>query len=141
MLFRGLIWWALLIISSVVGAVSERYFLPAELVSYLDSLAAAKRTVFDWISLAAFFVVLIAFVIASVGLYKFKRWGRTLLLWTNVVFVIISPVFGVSVVSALASPLYSLESLLMGGIIFAMYLPPIGPLFEDDVVSPKATNL
>ena len=117
----------------VVGEVAERYLLPAELVSYLDSLAAAERTVVDIVTLATSFFLILALVVASVGLYKFKTWARSLLLWTNVASVIVSPLYGVAIASALTSPLAALESLLMGGIIFAMYLPPIAPLFESDV--------
>ena len=116
---------------AVVINVTARY-LPPELVSYQDSVADAEPTIFDWWALAVGVFLLILFIVASVGLYGFKRWGRNLFLWTNVALLVISPAYGVSITSGLSSAVCYLDAMLTGGILFAMYLPPINSVFEAD---------
>jgi hypothetical protein len=130
-IFRGLILavWALTALCVVVTLFTRQY-LPPQLINYLDSVTSGGRTSFDWIMMGFSFFLLLLLVIASVGLYKFKGWGRTLFLWINVVSLAILPSHSVSIESGFVQAVYYLSVLLEGGLLFTMYLPPIGPLFE-----------
>ena len=132
-LFRQLIvaWWALGIVCVLVILVTERY-LPAELLHYIDSVANTDPTAFEWIIIALGFVLLLLLIAASIAAFRFKRWGRSLFLWINVVSLGFSPVFGESILSAYAATICYLYAVLTGGILFTMYLPPIGPFFESN---------
>src|SRR5687767_13143205 len=103
-LFRQLIlaWWLVMLISVVVDLATARY-LPPELVSYQDSVANAEPTAVAWFGFALGFILLFLDVIASIGLYRFKRWGRTLFLWVHVLSLVLYPFCGVFIVSEWAS--------------------------------------
>ena len=130
-LFRQLIlvWWALAIVCVAVTLITQRY-LPAALVNHIDSVANTDPTVLEWIAIGFGFVLLLLLVVASVGAFRFKRWGRSLFLWINVLSLVLSPLFGESILSAWAATVCYLYSILTGGLLFTMYLPPIGTLFE-----------
>ncbi|MEO8573695.1 MAG: hypothetical protein ABI481_06980 [Pyrinomonadaceae bacterium] len=131
-IFRGLILgvWALTVLYVVVALASQRY-LPPELSNYLDSVASTEVTVFRWAIFAITAFLFFVLIIATVGLYKFKRWGRTLFLWTNVGSLAILPAHGISIELGFVTAVQYLGVLVEGGLLFAMYLPPIGPLFDE----------
>ena len=128
-----LIWWVLAIICIVVSAAGERYLLPSELASYIDSQAVAEETTFDLIVLAIAGFLLVAMIIASIGLYKFNGWGRTLFLWSNILSIAIFAAIGPFVSSGILGTISYVDSLLTGGILFTMYLPPIEQFFDKEV--------
>ena len=133
LIFRRLIliWWGFAVFGVAATIATERYLLPPELLNYLHSQEAVEPTAFDEVALAAGFAAALALIIASVGLYKFRPWGRWLFLWSNVVSLLICPLYGPTIQSGIASSFWYLDSLLTGGIIFSMYLPPIDQLFES----------
>src|SRR5678816_2949609 len=99
-IFRGLVlgMWGLTFLCVVVSLATRRY-LPPELLNYLDSIGSREQTTFDWVILALSLFLSLLLIIASVGLYKFKRWGRTLFLWVNLASLAILPSSGASVES------------------------------------------
>jgi hypothetical protein len=133
LIFRRLIltWWGFAIFGVAATLATERYLLPAELLNYLDSQEAVEPTAFDGVALAAGFAAALALIIGSVGLYKFRPWGKWLFLWSNVISLLISPLYGPTIQAGIASSFWHLDSLLTGGIIFSMYLPPIDQLFDS----------
>jgi hypothetical protein len=135
-LFRQLIvaWWLIMLISVIVDLATEQY-LPPELVYYLES---AKPSTLEWFATG---FILIGVLVASIGLYRIKRWGRTLFLWVNVLSLILSPLFGVGISSGWALVGYGLSSILSGGILFTTYLPPIANHFDKNPVLAERDNI
>ena len=134
-LFRKLIliWWVIGVVSGAF-AVFAPGLLPAELENYRESVLDSELTAFDWIVGGVDVIALVALVVASIRLYNFKPSGRTLFLWANIVLLCTDPAYGPNVVPAIASPLHTLDAYLTGGILFAMYLPPIGPIIDEQTV-------
>src|SRR5687767_13004932 len=98
--FRKLIvlWW-LTGISCVVVTVATNRFLPVELRNYLEARAAAEPIGRDWILLAVELFLIVANVVISVGLYRFRPWAKRLLLPSQLVPLILLPYYGPSVMS------------------------------------------
>src|SRR5687767_1543931 len=98
--FRLLIlgWWCMAAVGLIITAVTEQY-LPEELRNYLHTAGAAELSWVDTITLGVAGAGGILLIVASVGLYQFKSWGRTLFLWTNLLGFVIAPVLGVSIQS------------------------------------------
>lgn len=136
-----LIWWVLLIVSIVGAGVTESYFFPPELSNYQESVAARELTVFDGLAIALAVPISIGLIVGSIGSYNFKPWARTLFLWSNLLSLVPSFLSGASIETGFTSFFASLDMLLTGGLLFTMYLPPIGDIFDKHISSPKATDL
>jgi uncharacterized membrane protein len=135
-IFRRLIifWWLLNVVGIVLVLSTERY-LPIELSSYVEAQANAELTTIEMtaaiIGLALFGVL----IVATIGLYFFKKWSRGLFVLTNVGFLLLHPFLGPWVMSEWESGVWYVCSLLTGGLLFAMYLPPLNQIFAgtDDL--------
>ena len=94
----------------------------------------AEPTVRDWIVYAIGLMVLIAAIVVTFGLYHFRPWAKRFLLPTHVVALILMPFYGPSVMTGWASALSFLYSVLTGGLLFLVYLSPVGLMFgtQDD---------
>lgn len=116
--FRKLIllWWLAGIICTVVTLATDSY-LPTELRNYYD-MAYAQPTAGDWILFGAGFLLLLAAILVSVGLYRFREWVRRLFLPIQIAVLILMPFYGPSVTSGWANALTYLYSLLTGGLSF-----------------------
>ncbi len=122
-------WWLLMLLSGIFAAFLDGS-LPPELAEYNTKLATRESTVGDWVFITFGFALILLVAIASVGLWLFKRLGRTLFLVANLLSF--AGYFGndVPVVLVWADIVSYLSSLLLGGILFTMYLPPISEHFE-----------
>lgn len=133
--FRNLIilWWVAGI-SCVLVSLATNNYLPIELRNYLEALANAEPTLRDWIVIAIGFIVLIAAIVVTVGLYRFRPWAKSLLLPIHVIALMLMPFYGPSVMTGWASALSFLYSVLTGGLLFLVYLSPVGQMFvaQDD---------
>jgi hypothetical protein len=128
--FRKLIllWW-LTGIACVVVTVASNRFLPPELRNYLEARAAAEPIVRDWILLAIELFLIIASVIISVGLYRFRPWARSLLLPSQLVPLLLLPFYGPCVMTGWASVMSYLSVLFTGGFLFLVYSSTVGDMF------------
>ncbi len=131
-LFRQLIlaWWSLGIVCIAVTLITQR-FLPTELVNYLDSVGKRDPTFIEWTAIGLGLGLFLVVVVASVGVFRFRRWGRSLFLWSHVLVLIPSVLVGESIMSGWAATFNYLYSILTGGILFTMFLPPIALFFEE----------
>lgn len=118
----------MLLASVVVSFLTESY-LPLEFQNYLEAERERERTTYDFVLLAIDLFFIIALITGSFGTFYFRAWGRSLFLWTNVLSLFLYVVHPVDPVSGLGSMFSYLESLLAGGILFTMYLPPMNRLF------------
>ena len=84
-----------------------------------------------------FIVVTIALVAAalagSVGMLLFKRWARSLSLWSTAFVLVYLPFIGTIVESGLAASLYEASSMLWGAALAAAYLSTLRHRFGDVV--------
>ena len=124
-----IIWWILVAILLPVSVVSQRY-LPDELLVYIDRIANKQPELFDWIILGIGLGMLIAVIIASIGLYRLRHWGRKLFLWTHILSLAVSPALGPSVMSEWTATVCYLNLIVSGGIIFLSYTSPTSLSFD-----------
>lgn len=124
-----ILWWVLAIILIPVTIVSQR-FLPEELQNFVYRDFDREPESFDWFIIGAAFGLFVATLAASIGLYRLRSWGRRLFLWVNIFSIAISPAFGPSVMSEWAALVCYVYSIVTGGILFVIYLPPTSVLFE-----------
>lgn len=136
--FRRLIllWW-LSGISCVVTALATNQYLPTELRNYQEAITNTDVTVVDWIVFAVAFAVFVCAIIVSVGLYRFRRWAKSLLLPTHIVALILMPFYGPNVMTGWAYTTTYLYSVLTGGLLFLVYLSPVSYMFESKVAKPS----
>lgn len=132
-LFKRLIllWWGMAIFLGIVTAVSQAY-LPPELQNYLNSEAEKELEIFDYVMLGFSIVMSVVLIVASFGLYSFRPWARSLFLGASIVLALSGLVFGPSVMSEWTGLVIHFDTILLGGLLFTMYLPPIATLFEQN---------
>ena len=85
-----------------------------------------------WVMLAIAIPLLIASVSGFVGLYLFKKWGRTLSLCLTVVSPILSLFFGPTLSKPLESMFFEVSTLLWGAILTLAYYSAINGRFSDN---------
>ena len=89
-------------------------------------MANAEPTVGDWVVIAVGFVVLVTAIVVSVGLYRFRQWAKRLLLPIHLMALILMPFYGPSVMTGWPYALCYLYAVLTGGLLFLVYLSPVG---------------
>jgi len=127
--------------STVVASVilyTVYVFLPLfddQLLDYMekgarDLAGANSRILFDmW----QFWLMYAAFLIASVGLYFFMPWSRTVFIVAVAASIAISLFSGLHVLTNYELVIGGIVSMCDGAIIAMMYLTSIGELFERNV--------
>lgn len=81
--------------------------------------------------LGVLLVVSIAVLLAGlVGLYRLRRWGRSLSLWSTVLYLPLMPALGPSLETGLESMLMQLTSVLWGGLLALAYCSPVSVAFD-----------
>ena len=123
-----IVWWLSAILGIIATFIEDR-FLPAELISFRTAQANSEPTVFDWIGITLAVPLFIALIIGSIGLYRLKAWGKMTFVVVNVLGLTLSPFFGPSVMSELTSGVWYFHSLLTGGLLFSLFLPPMNEVF------------
>ena len=121
--------WLLFVLWIAAYWITQPY-LPEELRPYLYTISVKEPTTFDWAIIGAGMTLTVVSVVASIGVYLFRRWARWLFLWTNLIGIALSPLSGVLIASEWLSPIAYFLTYLTGGILFTMYLPPITVAFE-----------
>jgi hypothetical protein len=109
-------------------------FLPG---GYSDQLRTAYESEPYWLEDAPLAVVipvvlaaLTAIVAGIIGLYRLKRWGRSLSLATTVGFAFLIPFSGPMVASGLEDSLWELSSILWGAVLALAYYSPVAAGFH-----------
>ena len=107
--------------------------LPPELRNYVDSRNNAELAPKDWIGFAVGISFLVSYLVTSVGLYKFKAWAKKVFLPVNIAAVLIAlfltPLYGPHITTGWELILNYLNGLVNGGILFLVYLSPVGHMF------------
>lgn len=130
--FRALI----LVYVVLVAATSVAAFLPSgysqALSDAMDNEPAPTVVENLWLMFGLMVPFLLAAMVGMFGLYMFKRWGRTLSLYTTAAGLVFLPFFGPSLYSGLESLLYEGSTLLWGAILALSYYSAVSTSFSDE---------
>jgi len=129
------------VITAIVGVVvgiNLADTLPILLQDYLinvdnEDITDGEAT----LSLIALFSLLILLLVSTIGLWKFKRWARTLYITLTVISVLFYPTLGPVVMNAWEAMFNDL-ALILEGILIAMMLT--GPISEKFKISELVSN-
>jgi uncharacterized protein YqgC (DUF456 family) len=128
--FRALI--ALHIALSLVGIVAA--FLPN---GYSTTLAEAYANEpisqfisNDWFWLTFALILLAMWITGVVGMWSFKRWGRSLSLYSTIAALIAVPLFGPTLSSGLESALFEAATLCWGAVLALAYYSVVSARFN-----------
>lgn len=101
----------------------------------LDALAAstpdwleANQAVENWV-MAALVAVILAAAAGYIGLWRLKRWGRTLTLWATALGYLVSPMLGPMVFGPWELMFYEMSTLMLGAILAIAYMSPAAERF------------
>jgi hypothetical protein len=118
----------------LASACAGLYFpelLPADLqAAYAEAAAASplETQTWSWLILVPLFAAMIA---GYIGLFLFRRWGRSICLITTIIGMGLYPLFGPAVLSWLESALADVSNLLWGALLALAYFGPIRARFGD----------
>jgi hypothetical protein len=121
-------------LTGLVSYFAEKSSMPPELRDYLAARAARPMNGRDYFAALLVLFLFGAQVVITVGLYRFRRWGRTLFLCSCVVGYSALPfVFGGPVTTTrVAHVFYALGSLLNGFTLALAYFSPLARFFEPE---------
>ena len=129
------------VITAIVGVVvgiNLTDTLPILLQDYLIDVDNEDITDGEAIlPLIALFSLLILLLVSTIGLWKFKRWARTLYITLTVISVLLYPTLGPVVMNAWEAMFNDL-ALILEGVLIAMMLT--GPISEKFKVSERVSN-
>lgn len=133
-LFRGFIILAVLL--SILGAAIDLMvpgIVPAELAAAYASVSTIEdATLITLAGLGVIALVLaIAGIVALIGLYLFRSWGRRLSLWVTVLSVLIYPALGPAVYSGWALMLTTVSIMLWGAVLAMAYFSELSARFSQ----------
>ena len=147
-IFRGLVLAAFAVLLAGIAAGVMAYFgpaLPAAVQSYLDSQnVGTMANVFseaNWGTQIAvgitFFLYLIAYLAALIGMLRFRGWAR----WLFIIVVVLSLVFAISGGTTLSTPIeslvYTFGNMVDGAILTLLFIEPIRAKFRDEPIAPQ----
>jgi hypothetical protein len=125
------------VIAGIVTVISLSS-LPAPLLEYLQATPSGTAALFARlpkpVPLLSGILVIAVGLASFVGLWRFRRWGRSLYVAFTIVYILIMPLMGVLVLPAAATPLLYVGYLLQGALIAMAYLPPIADVFATQKV-------
>jgi hypothetical protein len=130
-IFRGLvIGYLILLVASVVTEFATESWLPEPLQAYLQTEEENELTAKEIIIVLVGLSMLLAEVVAVVGLCFFHNWSRWLFLGATVVWVLLTSYAGPYVLSGMAEAMNCLTVLLNGAILAIAWGAPIADMFE-----------
>ena len=120
----------LVMLAGVVCVLALELPLPAELEAYVDrqdKLSSAAHSI--WLIVGV--PVLLASIVASIGLWFFRRWARPLYAFTIAATIVITAFEGPVVQPALLGTFTEISSLVAGAILGVAYFAPIEALQRE----------
>jgi urea transporter len=104
--------------------------------TYSDSLSRAVESEPQpwlmsnmWLAGGATALLLSAWILGLVGLFFYKRWARTLALYTTGLTLLATPLLGTSVSSGIENALFEAASITWGAVLAASYFSSVGTRF------------
>ncbi len=109
-------------------------FMPADFSDQLAEAYYAEPQVWlarnESLLFAVGVVSLCAFAFGLWGLFRFKRWGRTLSFYSTVAGLILLPFMGPDLSSSFESTIAEISAMTWGAILAVAYFSPLGDLFD-----------
>ena len=123
--------WVLYILIAVVSLLAER-FLPPELRSYIEGIRNSPATTEGWILFAVNIAFLLFVIVLSVGLFRFKKWAKNLLLPSYIIGILLTPFYGPNIQTSWSGSISYVSSLVDGMILALVYYSPVREMFETN---------
>jgi hypothetical protein len=101
------------------------YLLPRNLQIYLREDAQNTITEMERWFLIIATLAFIGWCVSFIGLFTFKRWGRTLFLASNCIGIACTPIAGPAVYSGIAEMLNNLLDISIGVVMAISYFTPL----------------
>jgi hypothetical protein len=91
-----IIQWALIILAMIIAFIEESYLPPLlkEYYPYYHLNDSNEQSRLEFIGIVLWLVAIIAYFIASIGVFKFKIWSRSLYFWSIVLILLTIPFRG-----------------------------------------------
>ena len=121
------------LVSALLGTYADialQSTFPLELQAYLLTESQGPLGAGDVLKGVVFGALLVAVVVAWVGLWLLKRWARTLYTTLVVISLVVTLFLGPVVTSALGAALYSISSLAGGVILGLLWFSELRGSFE-----------
>jgi hypothetical protein len=120
----------LLLIAGIVASFLTENSLPPELQSYLERVENAPLANGEIVLAVVDVAFFVLAVVLTVGLFRFRRWAKSLLPMSYVLGLALIPGNGPYVESGWASFLFFLGSSVDGIILALVYFSPLREFFE-----------
>ena len=126
--FLKLLW---IYVALMVSAIAASAFAPHSeaLQAAVDRESNSWLWRHAWASIAVYAVLVAAWLVGLVGLFRFKVWGRSLSLYSTVASVLVYPLMGSSLSWGVESSLYESSTMLWGAILAIAYFSPVSARF------------
>ena len=124
---------ASLAITLVAGFIDAIFpgLVPAPLREVQELIASDSWELQDWLLLGIGVPVLVAYLIAAVGLYSFRSWAPRLALWATIGSFVLYAFTGAQVYSPLTAVLEQIAATLWGIVLAMSFLPPLNARFSS----------
>ncbi|QSX79373.1 hypothetical protein [Agrilutibacter solisilvae] len=134
--------WLLILYVIVTFAAAWAATAPSDYSQSLADAYASEPTPFLYrhagLASGIGITLMLAAVASVIGLFFFKRWGRTVLLWAVVAELVVYLFSGPTLHSALEDRLVEIAILMRGAILALVYYSPIaGRLSANNSFKPK----
>jgi hypothetical protein len=130
--FRSLIVLKWLLLLSMIAAYTwERRYLPPELSSYVHARESAAMNYGELAVFIAATVFLVLNLVVSIGLFRFSKWAKYLLLPCYVIPLLYMPFSGPGVEPGLAGALNYAGVLVDGAIPALVHYSPLSEVFNS----------
>lgn len=139
-IFRGMIvaHWALVLAGAALGWIGHGH--PESLRDAYLALPQPWFLRHDAIVLPVAAILGVWMLVSTVGLFCFKRWGRTLSLWLTAIGLALSWSFGVVLSGGLEWMLHDAAMMLWGAALACAYWSPLAARFAPSGTSDPAAH-
>ena len=126
--FRSLLWVNVALVAAAAAAAVSPPYSEALAIAY-ENEPPTWLMKNPWIYGGVTVSLLAAWLAGLVGLFLYKKWGRTLSLYVTAATLLISPFFGVMLSSGIESALFEASSMVWGALLALSYFSPISDRF------------
>jgi hypothetical protein len=116
--------------SAFAGMYAAELDMSLRLKSAFDAEPTPLAMLPLWQSAALGFATMLLVVVSTLGLYAFRRWGRTLSLWSMALIMPVTWMTGPILQAPLESALDMTSSMLFGAVLALAYWSPVSVRFE-----------
>lgn len=128
-LFRSILIASLVTsVIEVIASLSLTNTLPYELQNYLAKSESTDASI--GAMLLAIVLMMAVLIVAIIGIWKFKKWARTLYVIITIIFIILSPALGPIVMNSWEAMFSYITFTLDGILLTMMFSGTVGNRFQ-----------